>query len=112
MILVPIRTGRGLNDRDGWRKRLRRVRSEKDATAWMLIKARRPALPCTVQLTRVAPSSGLDDDNLAGSLKAIRDAVATWLRVDDAKREVVRYAYVQRRGPWGVEIEFKEMKCA
>lgn len=68
----------------------------------------RPALPCTVLLTRVAPGNGLDDDNLSGSLKAIRDQVAHWLRVDD-RDPLVKWTYAQRRGTrgeWAVEVEF------
>ncbi len=58
-------------------------------------------------LRRVAPSTGLDDDNLPGSLKAVRDSVAKWLGVDDRLRDVVGYVYEQKRGPWAVEIELK-----
>lgn len=49
-------------------------------------------------LTRVAPSNGLDDDNLTAALKGVRDQIAQWLGVDDRKRTVVRYRYAQRRG--------------
>lgn len=51
-----------------------------------------------VRLTRSAPR-GLDDDNLAGSLKAARDAVAKWLEVDDRELERVRYFVYQAKGP-------------
>ena len=105
-IEVPIRLGRGQNDRpDHWRVRHRQVASERDAVSWMLIGKARPALPCTVTITRIAPSAGLDDDNLSGACKAIRDAFAAWIGVDDKRREVVRYAYAQERGPWGVRVE-------
>lgn len=68
-------------------------------------KPARPAFPCVVLLTRVAPSSGLDDDNLSGSLKAIRDAMAEWLGLDDRDPRV-GWRYAQRRGPWAVEVSF------
>ena len=60
-----------------------------------------------VTLTRIAPSNGLDDDNLAGALKAVRDEVAAWLGVDDKDRATVRYEYEQERGPWDVRIEWR-----
>ena len=64
----------------------------------------------TWTLTRVGPTNGADDDNLAGGLKAIRDEIARWLGVDDRRREIVLYTYAQRRGEgWGVEVEFGEM---
>lgn len=106
MILVPIRTGRGLNDRECWQARQRRVKKQRQAVAWVLKSATRPDIPCSVLLTRIAPSSGLDDDGLVGSLKAIRDQVAEWLGVDDKHRDQVRYRYAQCRGEWGVCIEF------
>ena len=110
MLAIPMRTGRGLNSREHWAQRSKRVRTERDTVGWCLAGRPKPALPCAVLLTRVAPSMGLDDDNLAGSLKAVRDAVAAWLQVDDRDRETVRYEYAQRRGAWGVEIEIKEAR--
>ena len=104
-VSIPIRTSRGLNSREHWAERSTRVRSERDAVGWCLACRPKPALPCAVLLTRIAPSGGLDDDNLAGSLKAVRDAFAEWIGVDDRRTDLVRYQYAQRRGPWGVEIE-------
>ena len=69
------------------------------------LDAGQAADPCTVTLTRVAPSSGLDDDNLAGALKGVRDEVAKWLRVDDRDRATVLRVRAAAR-PWGVRIEF------
>jgi hypothetical protein len=104
-VEFPLRTGRGQNDREHWRARTRRVRGEKDAAMWALLPSEPPSPPCVVTLTRIAPSNGLDDDNLAGSLKAVRDAFAAWIGVDDKKRDIVRYEYRQERGPWAVRIE-------
>jgi hypothetical protein len=109
MIVVPIKTVPGQNAREDWRVKHRRVKKEREATAWTLRGKPLPAVPCSVVLTRVAPSNGLDDDNLAGALKGVRDEIAKWLGIDDRKREVVRYRYAQCRGAkgeWGVRIEF------
>lgn len=106
MITIPLRTSSGLNAREHFAVRAKRVRKEREAVAWVLMSARKPAVPCSVLLTRVAPSSGLDDDNLAGALKGVRDEVARWLGVDDRDRMTVRYRYSQRRGPWAVTVEF------
>ena len=106
MISVPIRTVPGMNVRESWRARARRVKAERHAVAWLLKSAPKPPIPCTVRLTRVAPSAGVDDDNLTGAVKAVRDQIADWLGVDDKVRSRVRYVYDQRRGPWAVEIEF------
>lgn len=108
MISVPIRTVPGMNVREHWRARAARVHSERRSTFLTLAGLPKPSTPLTVRLTRVAPSNGLDSDNLAGSMKAIRDEVAAWLGVDDKHENVVRYVYAQRRGQWAVEIEFGE----
>ncbi len=108
-ICIPLRTGNGLNDRGHWRVRARRVTDERDVVQWTLCKHGRPRLPCVVTLTRVAPSRGMDDDNLPGALKSVRDEIARWFGVDDKHRHIVRYAYAQRTGPWGVEIQFAPM---
>lgn len=108
MILVPIRTVPGMNVREHWRARSSRVKSEREATAWQLSQWRRPALPLVVTLTRVGPSNGLDDDNLAGACKAVRDEIAKWLGVDDRRSELVRYRYAQERAKeWGVRIHWE-----
>jgi hypothetical protein len=109
MILLPdLRTAPGMNVREHYMVRAKRVKAEKERAAWELARwAAKPPIPCVVVLTRFAPSNGLDDDNLAGSLKGVRDAVADWLGVDDRDRSRVRYLYEQQRAGWGVGIEFK-----
>lgn len=110
MILVPIRTAPGMNVREYWAVRSKRVKAEREATAWALADKRRPPLPLAVTLTRIGPSNGLDDDNLAGALKGVRDQVAEWLGVDDRDRARVRYGYEQERGPeWAVRIEWRAL---
>ena len=108
MILLPdFRTVPGMNVREHYMARSRRVKGEKERVAWQLAMLReKPPVPCVVTLTRFAPSNGLDDDNLAGSLKGVRDAVAEWLGVDDKRRDIVRYQYEQMRASWAVGIEF------
>jgi hypothetical protein len=104
LIRIPLRTGRGLNDREHHMAKARRVKAEREAMGYFLGGKKRPELPCVVTLARVAPSNGLDGDNLQGSLKAPRDAVAVWLGVDDADQRVT-WLYEQRRDvEWAVEV--------
>lgn len=95
----------GMNAREHHHARARRVKGERAVIGWSLAAKPRPVTPLRVTLTRIAPSSGLDDDNLASALKSVRDAFAEWIGVDDKLRDVVRYAYEQERGPWAVRIE-------
>ena len=97
---VPMRVKSTANLREHWAAKHKRVDAQK-------AKVRRscprwdagPLL--VVRLTRVAPRR-LDDDNLAAALKSVRDAVATWLRVDDAS-PLVRWVYAQERCTKGSE---------
>jgi hypothetical protein len=105
VIAVPLRTT-GSNARETWKMRHGRVKRERRAVAWLLKCSPRPSIPCTVLLTRSAPSAGLDDDNLTHALKGVRDEVAEWLGVNDRNSKQVRYMYSQVRGTWGVLIQF------
>lgn len=107
-ILIPIRTVSALNAREHWRARSRRVKKEREATAWMLLldKTAKPAMPCTVRMTRVGPSNGLDDDAIPGACKGVRDQIAEWLGINDRDPRV-KWECAQRRAKeWGVEVEF------
>jgi hypothetical protein len=92
---VPMKAPSTSNLREHWGAKAKRVDAQKRHT-----RARCPAWTdgplLVVRLTRVAPRS-LDDDNLRGALKSVRDAVASWLKVDDAS-PLVRWEYAQEKG--------------
>lgn len=95
------------NIREHWRVRSARVRRERQAAHWLLLDHKRPTLPVTVRLVRIAPRA-LDDDNLAGVFKAIRDGVADAYGIADNDKTLIRFVYDQERGPphtYGVRIE-------
>jgi hypothetical protein len=92
-VEFPLRTV-SVNHREHHFARASRVRSQHEAVRCALGPLGVPHPPLDVFLTRIA-SKRLDDDNLAGSFKAIRDAIAKWLRVDDARRDLVAYHYAQ-----------------
>jgi len=107
-LSIPLRTGRGLNDRMHLMVRARKVKAERLAVGLVLNTHKAPAGPVTVNLGRVSPSAkGLDKDNLQGALKGVRDQVSAWLGRDDAD-ESITWNYSQKpgkRGEWAVEIE-------
>jgi hypothetical protein len=106
-LVIPIRTVNRLNARTHWAVRARQTKTERQAVRLGLRQAyERPATPRLVEviLTRMGPSNGLDSDNLAGAMKAVRDGVADWLGVDDRDPRV-RWVYEQRRSPtWAVMV--------
>lgn len=99
-VLVPIRIEPSLNLREHWRKRANRNTSHRAAAFFALkaaVKKFDPAIiPCVVTITRIAPRE-LDDDNLAGGCKSLRDGTADWLAVDDRDPRV-QWRYAQRKG--------------
>jgi hypothetical protein len=106
-ITIPLRTRSEANMRGCWRARHARTKRQRMLVADYFAAMRWPReLPPSpvVTLTRVAPRM-LDDDNLQGSFKAIRDAVAKWHQVDDSPRGPVRWEYRQETGAYAVVIE-------
>lgn len=98
IFTIPLKLGRGQNDREHFMARARRVKREKEIVGWHLSGTRPPAGSVRITLTRCFFGAGLDGDNLQGSLKAPRDAVAAWLGRDDADPSI-NWAYAQAPAP-------------
>ena len=92
------------NARLHWAARAKRVKRQRAIIALILAPHRRalPALPVVVTITRCSPGT-MDDDNATASAKAVRDAVAEHLGVDDRDPRVT-WRVEQRRAPWGASI--------
>lgn len=91
------------NEAEHWTARHRRTEIQKQATlAALAARLGGTAGPrllaqhgrLLVGLVRLG-AQALDDDNLAGSMKHVRDAVAHWLRCDDNPRAPVRWHTAQ-----------------
>ena len=91
--LVPVSRA---NVRTHWAVTMRRER-EYAAMLWAVL--RRLAgiqwqYPVSVTFHRVG-AKVLDDDNLAGAYKKVRDTVAEWLGIDDGDTAKVSWGYTQ-----------------
>lgn len=98
-VILPVQTVSEANRRDHWAVKAKRVKRHR-----LVARALCPAmgLPCVVRLTRLSPGT-LDDDNLRGALKAVRDGVADRLGVDDRDPRVTwEYAQERSKGLKGV----------
>lgn len=101
MIVLPIRTVSGLNVREHWAKRAKRVKNERLMAYLMMPKVE---VPCTILLTRCGPRK-MDDDNLRGACKAVRDGISEKLGIDDGS-DAVRWEYAQEKSKvYGVRVE-------
>lgn len=77
----------------------------KARTAMALVCPLPPGVPLTIILTRVG-ARRLDTDNLASSMKAVRDGIADWLGIDDG-HPGLEWVYQQKTAPgrFCVEVE-------
>lgn len=103
-FVVPIFTESMSNARIHWTVKAKTVKAQRRATAYRTPPALKVLGPLlVVTLTRVSPRE-LDDDNLRGALKGVRDQVASALGVDDRSR-LVRWEYGQEKGEPSVRVD-------
>lgn len=116
-VELPIKTVSEANVREHWGSKAYRAKKQRLSTVGGLLAAGwpRPSLPLVITLTRISPRR-IDDDNLARSLKAVRDGIAdkppgpttkpgrkpaarpSWLNVDDGDPGI-EWRYAQLVGP-------------
>lgn len=119
MTLVAVVTVPGVavvseaNRRDHWAVNRKRARLQQEATLLALAglgkDARdtlRGAKRVRVRFVRIGGKK-LDSDNLVGAFKAIRDALAKWLRIDDGSDRLDWDWPVQESGQRGFRIELR-----
>ena len=102
-----------LNDVGHWVRRHKRTKLQKQATAAALVAngfdpEALLAPGRVIILVRIARGTLDEGDNLASSMKHVRDAVAAWFNVDDGPKGPLKWAYAQEhtRSPLGkVRIE-------
>ena len=91
-LVLPVMTVSEANRRDHWAVKAKRAKRHRFVARALCPPA---ALPCVVRLTRLSAGT-LDDDNLRGALKAVRDGCADRLGIDDRDPRV-EWQYGQER---------------
>lgn len=91
------------NAREHHHARAKRAAWQRELVARALAEHGPPPSPWRVEVTRSGPRL-LDSDNLAGSAKHVRDAVATWLGVDDGPEAPVTWSVGQAKGGYVVQV--------
>lgn len=105
---APIRV-RSLNSREHWRTKAKRVKAERRAIGfhWLAAQKRddiQDGPPYVVALYRIGPRE-MDDDNVVGALKHVRDAVAACLGFKDDNVPELEWQYGQLKGAYAVRVE-------
>lgn len=107
-VSLPLKTRSLLNLREHWAARARRTKAHRAATI-LALRSSRAELPKAegqlIVVTLVRYGRRLDDDNLRGALKAVRDGVAEWAGIDDGSPRW-RWEYGQdNAGKLGERVE-------
>jgi hypothetical protein len=113
-IEFPLRLTTGLNQREHWAVRAKRVRHERAQTDWALqsfgwqareeLRQHMERGGLSVEITRIGPRK-VDTDGIVGGAKGVRDEVARWLGWDDGDCRW-EWRYRAERGPYAVRIAF------
>ena len=103
---IPVKTVSGMNVREHWAVRAKRVKTERSVSYLYANHAPRVApLPVSIMLCRVS-AGVLDDDNLRSALKGVRDGIADAYGVADNDPRI-RWCYRQekcKRGHYEVSV--------
>ena len=111
-INAPIKTVSEANRRDHWAARARRAKKQR-SDAFYAVKAagfKFQGGRLVVFLTRFGRRT-LDDDNLARSLKSVRDGVADALKVDDGDPRIGWVYFQAINKKYSVEIDIWPEGC-
>lgn len=112
-LFVPIRTKTGLNSREHYMVKSKRVKRERKATRFFWIRERvklslGDGNHWRIELVRFSPGTSIPDtDNVVGGLKGVRDQIAVQLGIDDGDRRHL-WIYDGRKGPWGVRVRIHQ----
>ena len=109
-LTVPCRVVSEANQRIHWAVRNRRKTDQWNSVYSAVVISGLgswfPLGSLAVTFTAIGPRP-LDDDNLAGAFKFIRDWLARFLGTDDGITGRATWHYRQEKGPPGVRIEIK-----
>lgn len=107
-VTLPLRLVSLSNQREHWAKRAKRAKAHRAITS-LRFKVPHNAQafrgPLVITLTRIGKRK-LDDDNLRGACKSVRDGVADFLGVNDADPRI-EWKYEQEKGEYAVRIRIE-----
>lgn len=101
------------NARGRWCAGAKRAADQRALVGALLSRHRSLPVPAIVRMVRVAPNA-LDVDNLGRALKAVQDAIADWLGVDDGSPVVEWHVGQQKGAPkeYGVRLHVRAVSPA
>ena len=112
---LPLKIESNANLREHWAARMKRTRNQRMSAAYAVAVSKDWKLPAgkfTVRLVRIGRRM-LDDDNLCGGFKSIRDGVADALGMKDNDPRI-KWTYEQETGKeysCRIELLATRVKC-
>ena len=113
-FVIPIKAVSEANVREHWTTKAKRAKAQREAAKWFMGHAYLTRMQfkhsLVIGITRLGPwRRPMDDDNLARSMKAIRDGIADALGIDDGGPRL-RWDYAQEKArEYGVRVEIVEV---
>jgi hypothetical protein len=105
---IPLTLPSEANLREHWRPKAERAKAQRAAIALAMgrrLRAlRHPTAKFVITMTRQAPRE-LDEDNLAGAFKHVKDEVALQLGFKDDRGKRLGWRRAQAKGPVAVVVE-------
>lgn len=94
---IAVKTVSEMNKREHWASRYRRSKKQRGLAklATLVALNRRSLTTCSVTIVRIGPKR-LDSDNLASSLKGVRDGIADALNIEGHDNDMnINWTYTQ-----------------
>ncbi len=93
---IPVRTESTMNLREHWAVKAKRAKHHRRIASVVASVVPWPKENVEITLTRIAPRT-MDGDNLAASLKNVRDGIADAMNRNDGDKSI-KWVYGQERG--------------
>ena len=93
---IPVRTESTMNLREHWRVKSERAKKHRRIASVVSSVVPWSDGPLEILLTRISPRE-MDSDNLAASMKSVRDGIADAIGRDDGSKSL-KWVYSQERG--------------
>jgi hypothetical protein len=109
-INIPLKIVSEANQREHWAPKRRRRRAQQELMLAHLLANRDklPPFPVSVQFTRYGIQP-LDNDNLTGAFKHVRDEIASFYKVDDGdpgwKWHEPKQVRIKHKHETGISVE-------
>ncbi len=111
-FVIPVRVTTESNAKENFWTKHRRAKNQRKIVAICVPRSQLPPMPAIVTMTRIGKGE-MDDDNVASSLKHVRDEIANLYGVDDGPKSPLRFVVAdQEKGDYAVRVTIVSREAA